>query len=654
MSQALAHSRSAATASTPTRSPLALQCPSRAAPSSLGFHRASSLPLLVYHSPPRASPACMPRSALPIASDILQEILDLIDDAVPTAAPATPEMARQLYYEHSRNHNTASVLPQRDATALSDRAFCATEPVAGERPDQGMRTAAPQLNAQTEAEEGLLAWMRALHVLTLACRERLRLDGSAELLRGGTGPVAAPASVAIDGSSSGQADGGADGEVDGDKSLEVEALEVQIAADGDEEEALETYFGKLLAELQPETGEPVPAAAATNAAGTKTADEAEDEAEAEPEDPEAAVRAAEDAENAANTPPPAGQLALSVLKKCEFLMLCGSAAVAHVVMDLLMEILPALSPWPRALLPVVYPLWPPLLALIDGADLSVAAHAIRVLTTAVRSYGDELSSRVMGEAAGKMVASLERQSSRYTSTVLPDERRSRTSALGTRKGVGLGAIGAGGLNAMLLSATADLATVQLAEASAEACAPVHPGAGARAAGNSSIEARTTTAGSTGRSHELVVAAVGGLRALCAFPRAMRPHTLRVLRAAGPLLCSSQPETHQAAALALCRTLARLEADSVWLFCVGFLPSAERWGARPPVAKPRRDDKSLLVTALPPAEMVANAQKLLMDVQALDQARHSRVLGTWAEPHDDDRSSSECSSLFGLQLPERGT
>ena len=38
--------------------------------------------------------------------------------------------------------------------------------------------------------------------------------------------------------------------------------------------------------------------------------------------------------------------------------------------------LPALAPWPRALLPKAYPLWPSLLKLASGADRSLAAHAM--------------------------------------------------------------------------------------------------------------------------------------------------------------------------------------------------------------------------------------------------------------------------------------
>ena len=191
-------------------------------------------------------------------------------------------------------------------------------------------------------EEQLNGWLRALHVLSLACRQQLRVqksDGGGGGGGGGggvggdaaTAASRAAATVAIAGASD-QADqelAEAGGEVDepaGGWSVEDSGEESDAAEGEAEEETLESYLGEVVAELLGGHEQ----AAAAEAALERDAQppEAEPPAEAEgggedDEDPEAAVRRAEALELAANTPPSAGQLALALLSKAEVLLLSG-------------------------------------------------------------------------------------------------------------------------------------------------------------------------------------------------------------------------------------------------------------------------------------------------------------------------------------------
>jgi hypothetical protein len=99
---------------------------------------------------------------------------------------------------------------------------------------------------------------------------------------------------------------------------------------------------------------------------------------------------------------------------------------------------------------------------------------------------------------------------------------------------------------------------------------------------------------------------------------MRPYVLRTLRASAPLLSRQQPETVQAAAVALGERLARLDPDTVFLFCVRFVPPAERWASSPPAGCVRPELGTLLTCSLPASDLVANARSLLRCVARVDE------------------------------------
>ena len=126
--------------------------------------------------------------------------------------------------------------------------------------------------------------------------------------------------------------------------------------------------------------------------------------------PKRSVRKEERSGRRRRTRRPRGQLALEALAKAEVLLLSGHLATAHTLCDILIEIVPALSPWPRALLPAIYPLWKPLLCLFSSDDRSLAAHAIRVLSTAASSgpIGGEISTRVLTDAIGHLLRAIRR------------------------------------------------------------------------------------------------------------------------------------------------------------------------------------------------------------------------------------------------------
>ena len=287
----------------------------------------------------------------------------------------------------------------------------------------------------------------------------------------------------------------------------------------------------------------------------------------------------------------------------------GPPAATHALLDVLDVVLRALAPWPRALLPAAYPLWPPLLELIGGADRSVAAHAMRVFAAAARATRGEVSARVVGDAIGQLVRAL-----RAHATVAAPTRADMAALASVVAPAATRAAGAAG--------APDAPDATLAADSAHgAAAPPPPAAPAD--------------GGRGRSAEALLGACGCLRALCNTPRAMRPKLLDVLRAASPLLRRHQPARLQAGALRLCRALARLDPDAVWLFFVGFVPPAERWPARAPAGCARPLPSTLLEppagaayvgTAAAEGDIApAHARRVLEAVYAADRRVARRAL-----------------------------
>ena len=93
--------------------------------------------------------------ALSIAFDVLDDVLRLVDLATPTAPPSTAASSRAQYLRYLTDDRAPLTAMAPAATAL------ATPP----RP-------------MSAAELELLEWVHTLHVLALACRERLRLEHS--------------------------------------------------------------------------------------------------------------------------------------------------------------------------------------------------------------------------------------------------------------------------------------------------------------------------------------------------------------------------------------------------------------------------------------------------------------------------------------------
>ena len=226
-------------------------------------------------------------------------------------------------------------------------------------------------------------------------------------------------------------------------------------------EPLGAFFDRLCSELAPaalegEDDSKTTPSEASDLEENESAEALDEGAQAEADErAEAEARAAEEQEAEAAKPPKAGGLALEALVKVEVLLLSGPPTATHILLDVFAAVLHALSPWPRALLPAAYPLWPPLLQLIGGADRSIASHAMRVLATAARCVGDELSSRVVSDAIAQILSVLRRHASTiYTETpaagrdslslLAPTQTASsgayeRTHTLGGRgDGIGLG------------------------------------------------------------------------------------------------------------------------------------------------------------------------------------------------------------------------
>lgn len=168
------------------------------------------------------------------------------------------------------------------------------------------------------------------------------------------------------------------------------ALQQQGAGAGE----LGVFFDNLFADIAPE-----PCAQGSGAAGSGDVaeeslprEEEEVDEELERAKQEAEIRAEEEEEIARSTPPLAPGLALRVVAKLEVLLLCAPPAACHVLLDALMAAIPLLSPWPRALLPVLHTLWAPLTQLLHANDLALSAKAMDALTVAASILRAEISS----------------------------------------------------------------------------------------------------------------------------------------------------------------------------------------------------------------------------------------------------------------------
>ena len=554
-------------------------------------------------------------TALPMAGDLLDDVLRLVDEAMPTAEVSSPSRRRLDYLRYSQAAGMlpGTTIPTAAAAAAADRdaLSSAAEPLRRRLLDE--MKALPLLPSLTAAEEERLhGWLRALHVIGLTCREQLR-----EQLRAPQPPPppSPPQPLhAHEGARRAEEHAAYDERTEAREGAAAAAAAAEegggwLQDDTPGEATLEEFVGELVTELLGPEPEVQTAGTAKAALEEKEEEEEDLPNPEEEEDPEAAIRRAEALEKEANTPPAAGQLALKLLRKSEVLLLSGCPSITHAVLDLLSEVLPALAQWPRAALPAAYPLWPPLLALLDGNDRSVAAHAMRVFGLAVSCYGTELSTRVQSQAIEHLIDAL----IRYTAA--PAAVVNTGGGGGGGSNGGAGAVGGGALpavTALLASVTSAGTTPPPLESPSVAHSQlIHRPLESPSVGRS-------RSGSGGRNEEVLLAALRTLRLLCASPRAMRPYALRTLRASAPLLSRRQPETVQAAAVALGQRLARLDPDTVFLFCVRFVPPAERWASSPPAGCVRPELGTLLTCSLPANDLVANARSLLRCVARVDE------------------------------------
>jgi hypothetical protein len=127
-------------------------------------------------------------TALPIAGDLLDDVLRLVDEAMPTAQVPTPARRRLDYLRYSQTAGMlpGTTIPSAAAAAAADRVGLsqirvglsqAAEPMRGRLLDETKAlTLLPSFTPSfTAAEEQRLhGWLRALHVIALACREQLR------------------------------------------------------------------------------------------------------------------------------------------------------------------------------------------------------------------------------------------------------------------------------------------------------------------------------------------------------------------------------------------------------------------------------------------------------------------------------------------------
>lgn len=79
-------------------------------------------------------------------------------------------------------------------------------------------------------------------------------------------------------------------------------------------------------------------------------------------------------------------------------------------------------------------------------------------------------------------------------------------------------------------------------------------------------------------------------------------------------------------LALCRKLAMLDANTVWLFFVIYIPAAERWAAKPPRSCERICISSFLRSQLQqPTEVSGAARHVLEAVHTVDSSEANLAL-----------------------------
>jgi len=573
-------------------------------------------------------------TALPIAGDLLDDVLRLVDEAMPTAQVPTPARRRLDYLRYSQTAGMlpGTTIPSAAAAAATDRVGLsqirvglspAAEPLRGRLLDETKAlTLLPSFTPSfTAAEEQRLhGWLRALHVIALACREQLR-----EQLRAPQ-PYPPPPQPFHAHESARRAEEPAANDERTEAREEAAAAEAAeegggwLQEDTPGEATLEDFMGELVTELLGPAPEVLAAGTAKAALEEKEEEEEDLPGQEEEEEPEAALRRAEALEKEANTPPAAGQLALQLLRKSEVLLLSGCPSITHAVLDILSEVLPALAQWPRAALPAAYPLWPPLLALLDGDDRSVAAHAMRAFGLAVSCYGIELSTRVQSQAIEHLIDAL----IRYTAAPAAVVNTGGGGGGGLGAGGGDGGVGSnggagavgGGASPAVKALLASVTSAGTTPPSLESPSVAHSQLMHRSLESPSVG--RSRSGGGGRNEEVLLAALRTLRLLCASPRAMRPYVLRTLRASAPLLSRQQPETVQAAAVAVGKRLARLDPDTVFLFCVCFVPPAERWTSSPPAGCVRPELGTLLTCSLPASDLVANARSLLRCVARVDE------------------------------------
>lgn len=532
--------------------------------------------------------------ALPIAADIIADVMRLVDDATPLVSDVAPDERR------AQQRATFRSLEGADRDAIGTR----TPPPSAPRA------------ILSASDEHLVGWLRTLHALVLVCAASLKDHPGPDLDQPGAKTVGAPSKsalahgVAADENDTAavvkDVDGDDDDSDDGDcggVDAAGGSTVVGLAAD----ETFDVFFSNLAKEFKPPS------------APTTDEDDAVVDVSIGPDglhtphdvatDAEAAESAAADAEDAFKQaereaeekakPPPAGAMALEALTKVEVLLLSGPPAATHILLDVLAAVIPALSKWPRALLPAAYPLWPPLMQLIHGEDRSIGAHAMRVFALAARATGGEVSTRVVTDAINNLVGAIAKH-----------------------------AVSAGAPQRADIAALASV-VAQWSPADLFAGDNMRTDGARRghAAHESSAqnEADERWESGRGRSQEALLGACDCLCALCNAPRAMRPKLVDVLRACAPLLARHQPTRLQSAALRLCRRLARLEPDAVWVLFVGCLPLAERWAGRPPTGCARPASATL---PPPPADIAPAIVRRVMDaVQAADRRLAQRTEGS---------------------------
>jgi hypothetical protein len=321
-----------------------------------------------------------------------------------------------------------------------------------------------------------------------------------------------------------------------------------------------TFFDSLFGDVAPSSCVPGSGAAGSGdtAGASRPRDEEEVDEELEKAKQDAEIRAEEEEEIARNTPPLVPGLALRVVAKLEMLLLCAPAAACHVLLDALMAAIPLLSPWPRALLPVLHTLWAPLTQLLHANDLTLSAKAMHALTTAASILCTEVSSTSV-------------------KAVFPP----------------------------LLSALR-------AHGSIAAIEPAY----VRATGAAAVAPRS-------RQQDALLGALRLLRALCRIPRAAAPRAASILCELEPLLSSRQPERVRTEAVTLGKDLATLQRDAVWLFCARVTPPARL--ERPPLPQLRKlSTAGMRGLPGPFAEFAASAAELLVHVESEDRREFRRL------------------------------